>query len=43
MLLGAWQAALGRPAFLTSAVEEILGSPPRTFFRWASDNAAAFA
>ena len=43
MLLGAWGAALGRPAFVTSAVQEILGSPPRTFYRWAADHAAAFA
>jgi uncharacterized protein YbjT (DUF2867 family) len=43
MLLGAWQAALGRPAFVTSAVQEILGSPPRTFYQWAADHAAAFA
>ncbi len=43
MLLAAWRAALGRPAFVTSAVEEILGSPARTFHRWAADHAAAFA
>lgn len=43
MLLGAWRAALGRPAFVTCAIEEILGSPPRTFSRWAADNASAFA
>jgi uncharacterized protein YbjT (DUF2867 family) len=43
MLLGAWRAALGRPAFVTSAVAAVLGSPPRTFSRWAADNAAAFA
>ena len=43
MLLGAWQAALGRPAFVTSAVQEILGSPPRTFHQWAVDHASAFA
>jgi uncharacterized protein YbjT (DUF2867 family) len=42
MLLGAWQATLGHPAFVTSAVQEILGSPPRTFHQWAADNAAAF-
>jgi len=42
MLLGAWQAALGRPAFVTSAVQEILGVPPRTLYQWAVDNAAAF-
>jgi len=43
MLLGAWRAALGRPAFVSSAVHEVLGSPPRTFHRWAADHAAAFA
>jgi uncharacterized protein YbjT (DUF2867 family) len=43
MLLGAWQAALGRPAFVTSAIEEITGSPARTFYQWAADNASAFA
>ena len=43
MLLAAWRAALGRPAFVTSAVQEITGSPPRTFYRWAADHASAFA
>lgn len=43
MLLSAWRATLGHPAFVTSAVEEITGSPARTFSRWAADNAAAFA
>jgi uncharacterized protein YbjT (DUF2867 family) len=42
MLLGAWQATLGHPAFVTTAIEEILGSPARTFHQWAVDNAAAF-
>jgi uncharacterized protein YbjT (DUF2867 family) len=42
MLLGAWRATLGHPAFVTSAVEEIVGSPPRTFHQWAADNATAF-
>jgi len=42
MLLTAWRAALGRPAFVTSAVQEIIGSPPRTFSQWAADHAAAF-
>jgi uncharacterized protein YbjT (DUF2867 family) len=42
MLLAAWRAALGRPAFVTFAVQEILGSPPRTFYRWAADHASAF-
>jgi uncharacterized protein YbjT (DUF2867 family) len=43
MLLAAWRATLGHPAFVTSAVQEIVGSPPRTFYQWAADNAAAFA
>jgi uncharacterized protein YbjT (DUF2867 family) len=43
MLLAAWRASLGRPAFVTSAVQEVVGSPARTFYQWAADNAAAFA
>ena len=43
MLLAAWQATLGRPAFATSAVQEILGSPARTFYQWAAEHASAFA
>jgi len=43
MLLSAWAATLNHPAFVTSSVEEILGSPPRTFHEWAVDNAADFA
>jgi uncharacterized protein YbjT (DUF2867 family) len=42
MLLNAWHAALGRPAYVTSTVEEILGSPARTFRQWAADHADAF-
>ena len=42
MLLAAWHATLGHPAFVTSAVQEIVGSPPRTFYQWAADNAAGF-
>ncbi len=43
MLLSAWHAALGRPAYVTTTVREILGAPPRTFYRWAGDHASAFA
>jgi len=42
MLLSAWAATLGHAAYVTSTVHGILGSPPRTFYRWAVDNAAAF-
>jgi uncharacterized protein YbjT (DUF2867 family) len=43
MLLSAWQAAVGQPAFVTSAVQEILGSPARTFHQWAADHVSMFA
>jgi uncharacterized protein YbjT (DUF2867 family) len=42
MLLAAWGATLGRPAFVTSTVADILGMPPRTFRQWAADHAAVF-
>ncbi|WP_181970489.1 NAD(P)H-binding protein [Kitasatospora xanthocidica] len=42
MLLNAWGATIGRPAYLTSAVSDILGVPPRPFARWVADHAEAF-
>ena len=42
MLLDAFAAAMGQPAFVTSTVEEILGRPARTFHEWATDHAAEF-
>jgi uncharacterized protein YbjT (DUF2867 family) len=42
MLLNAWRATLGRPAFVTSTVADIVGAPARTFRQWASDHADAF-
>lgn len=42
MLLNAWAAAIGQPAFVTSTVEEVTGAPARTFRDWATDNAAYF-
>ena len=41
-LLEAWAAARGQPAFITSAVAELTGSPARTFLEWATDHAAQF-
>jgi uncharacterized protein YbjT (DUF2867 family) len=41
MLLGAWGATMGRPAFITSTVADILGSA-RSFRQWAADHAGAF-
>jgi len=34
MLLAAWGATMGRPAFVTSTVSDVLGSPARTFRQW---------
>ena len=42
MLLNAWGAAVGQPAFVTSAVAEITGTPARTFRDWVIDHAAQF-
>ncbi len=42
MLLGAWSAAIGQPALVTSTVADITGAPARTFHDWAADHAAAF-
>lgn len=42
MLLAAWGATIGRPAFVTSTVADIIGAPARTFREWVSDSASAF-
>lgn len=42
MLLSAYAAAVGRPALVTSSIEEITGVPARTFGQWAADHAADF-
>jgi uncharacterized protein YbjT (DUF2867 family) len=42
MLLAAWGAALGVPAYVTSPVAEVTGTRARTFAEWAAANAAAF-
>jgi len=42
MLLDAWAAASGQPAFVTSTIEEVTGEPARTFLEWASDHAMEF-
>jgi uncharacterized protein YbjT (DUF2867 family) len=43
MLLAAWAAAIDQPAFVTSTVAEITGTPARTFRDWATDHAAEFS
>ena len=42
MLLRAWAAAIGQPAFVSSTFVELTGVQPRTFLEWATDNAAEF-
>jgi uncharacterized protein YbjT (DUF2867 family) len=42
MLLNAWAAALGQPAFVTSTFAALTGAPARTFHEWATDHAAEF-
>jgi len=41
MLLDAWGATIGRPAYITSTVSDILGSAPRSFRQWVADHATA--
>ena len=40
MLLDAWAAAIGQPAFVTSTVADITGAPARPFVDWVTDHAA---
>ncbi|HEY3841414.1 MAG TPA: NAD(P)H-binding protein [Bryobacteraceae bacterium] len=42
MLMTAWAAAVGQPAFVTSSVQEVTGSAARTFRAWAADHTAEF-
>ena len=42
MLLSAYAAAVGQPAFVTGTVGEITGAPASSFERWALEHAAEF-
>jgi uncharacterized protein YbjT (DUF2867 family) len=42
MLLNAWAAAVGRPAYVTTTVADVTGSTARTFRQWVTDHADAF-
>jgi hypothetical protein len=42
MLLDAWGATMGRPAYVTSSVFDILGTGPRTFRQWVADHVSLF-
>ena len=41
-LAEAWAAASGQPAFVTSKIAEVTGSPAHTFLDWATDHASEF-
>jgi uncharacterized protein YbjT (DUF2867 family) len=43
MLLNAWSAAMGVPAYVSDAVANITGRPARTFKQWAEDHAVDFS
>ncbi|MDI5938847.1 MULTISPECIES: NAD(P)H-binding protein [unclassified Micromonospora] len=42
MLLAAWRAATGQPAYVTSTVADLLGRPARTFRQWVTAHAPEF-
>jgi len=42
MLLNAWTAAIGQPAYITNTVAELLGRPATSFRAWAQHSASAF-
>jgi uncharacterized protein YbjT (DUF2867 family) len=42
MLLDAWGAAIGQPAFVTTTVADITGAPARTFADWVTEHSAEF-
>ena len=39
MLLDAWAATMGQPAYITSTVSEVLGTAARPFRQWVADHA----
>jgi len=42
MLLNAWAAAISQPAYVTSTVADLTGTPARTFHDWVVDHSAEF-
>jgi uncharacterized protein YbjT (DUF2867 family) len=40
LLINAWAAGEGLPAFVTSTVGDLTGTPARTFAEWVSDHAS---
>jgi uncharacterized protein YbjT (DUF2867 family) len=42
MLLAAWGAALGHPAYVTTTVADLTGAPARSFHDWVAAHADGF-
>jgi len=42
MLLAAWEAAVGHPAYVTTTVADLTGSPARSFLDWVAAHAERF-
>ena len=42
MLLAAWAAAEGKPAFVSQTFYDVMGIPPRSFSDWVFDHAQEF-
>lgn len=42
MLLDAWSATAGLPAYVTTTVAEVTGTPARTSAEWVKSNKQAF-
>jgi len=42
MLLAAWEAAVGHPAYVTTAVADLTGAPARSFRDWVAAHVDAF-
>ena len=42
MLLAAWEAAVGHPAYVTTTVADLTGAPARSFRDWLAEHADSF-
>jgi uncharacterized protein YbjT (DUF2867 family) len=42
MLLAAWAAAVGHPAYVTTTVADLTGAPARSFHHWVAAHAGSF-
>jgi hypothetical protein len=42
MLLAAWGAAVGHPAYVTTTVADLTGTPARSFHDWVAAHSGSF-